>query len=63
LTVAGAILSFIISMRMVFPLPRSISEHEIEGEPFIRPAGSCVRGGTLRDGIDSVHHEPRGMAW
>jgi multiple antibiotic resistance protein len=37
LTVAGAILLFIISMRMVFPAPRPVSESEFEGEPFIVP--------------------------
>lgn len=37
LTVAGAILLFIISLRMVFPTSRALGEHEIEGEPFIVP--------------------------
>lgn len=37
LTIAGAILLFIISIRMVFPTPGVVSEHEIEGEPFIVP--------------------------
>lgn len=37
LTMAGAILLFIISMRMVFPGPRNVADNEIEGEPFIVP--------------------------
>ena len=37
LTMAGAILLFIISMRMVFPAPRTDADNEIEGEPFIVP--------------------------
>jgi multiple antibiotic resistance protein len=37
LTVAGAILLFVIAMRMVFPPAKAVAEHEIEGEPFIVP--------------------------
>jgi multiple antibiotic resistance protein len=37
LTVAGSILLFVIAMKMVFPPPREVTDHEIEGEPFIVP--------------------------
>jgi multiple antibiotic resistance protein len=37
LTIAGAIILFLISIRMIFPSPQGMFEHVPDGEPFIVP--------------------------
>lgn len=37
LTVAGGIILFLISVKMVFPTARGMSPEEVEGEPFVVP--------------------------
>lgn len=37
LTVAGGIILFLISIKMVFPTARGMSPEELEGEPFVVP--------------------------
>jgi len=66
LTIAGAILLFIIAMRMVFPPAKAVSDHEIEGEPFIVPlAVPFVAGPSAMASILFIsNQEPdRWMEW
>lgn len=37
LGVAGGIIMFLIAVRMVFPLPKSATSEDLDGEPFIVP--------------------------
>jgi len=37
LGVAGGIITFLIAVRMIFPLPKGASPEDLDGEPFIVP--------------------------
>ena len=37
LGVAGGIITFLIAVRMIFPLPKGASQEDLDGEPFIVP--------------------------
>jgi MarC family membrane protein len=68
LTVAGAILLFLIALRMVFPSPKGLFDEQIAGEPFIVPlaipfvAGPSAMATVLLIGSGDAEHWPEWVA-
>ncbi len=66
LTIAGAVILFLIALRMVFPPPGKSFQEEVEGEPFIVPLAIPYVAGpsVLATLLLMMSREPaRWLAW